>query len=91
MTRHLALNDVEFENMTFGPGLNRDACALLWFVSFCMIIWIHVFPFKGEGRALGRVEHFIIIFHQRREGKHLIDITQFIHLSKQAEQLSFQY
>ena len=54
-----------------------------------MIIWIYVFPFKGEGRALGGVEHFIIIFHQRREGKHLIDITQFIHLSKQAEQLSF--
>jgi len=29
MTRHLALNDVELENMTFGPGLNRDACDLL--------------------------------------------------------------
>jgi len=89
MTRHLALNNAECENMTFGPGLNRDTRALLWFVSFCMIIWTHVFPFEGVGRALGGVKHFIIIFHQRREGKHLIDITQFIHLSKQAEQLSF--
>lgn len=58
MIRHLALNNAEFENMTFGPGLNRDARALIWFV----------FPFKGEGRALGRVEHLIIIFHRRREG-----------------------